>query len=127
MAPEAKWIGCRNMNEGVGTPASYIECFEFFLAPYAAGGNPSAGDPAKAPHVINNSWECTPGEGCGPDALRMAVESARAAGILVVASAGNSGSGCGTVAARLPFTMPPSPWGPPIRTMSLQASAAEVP
>ena len=34
MAPGAKWIGCRNMASGIGTPARYLECFEFFLAPY---------------------------------------------------------------------------------------------
>ena len=34
MAPGAKWIACRNMDEGNGTPARYIECMEFFLAPY---------------------------------------------------------------------------------------------
>ena len=34
MAPGAKWIGCRNMDVGNGTPARYIECMEFFLAPY---------------------------------------------------------------------------------------------
>ena len=33
MAPGAKWIGCRNMDEGVGTPARYIECMQLFLAP----------------------------------------------------------------------------------------------
>ena len=33
MAPGAKWIGCRNMDVGTGTPARYIECMEFFLAP----------------------------------------------------------------------------------------------
>ena len=40
MAPGAKWIACRNMDEGVGTPARYIECMEFFLAPYPVGGTP---------------------------------------------------------------------------------------
>src|SRR5437763_1727961 len=34
MAPQAECIGCRNMDEGNGTPARYLECFEFFLAPY---------------------------------------------------------------------------------------------
>ncbi len=33
VAPGARWIGCRNMNEGVGTPATYIECFEFSSRP----------------------------------------------------------------------------------------------
>ena len=33
VAPGAKWIGCRNMDQGNGTPATYIECFQFFIAP----------------------------------------------------------------------------------------------
>src|SRR5215211_227352 len=33
MAPGANWIGCRNMASGIGTPARYIECMEWFLAP----------------------------------------------------------------------------------------------
>ncbi|HSJ57459.1 MAG TPA: S8 family serine peptidase, partial [Anaerolineae bacterium] len=45
VAPGARWIACRNMDEGVGTPASYLECFEFFLAPYPVGGTPAQGDP----------------------------------------------------------------------------------
>jgi len=96
LAPEAKWIGCRNMNVGNGTPATYSECFEWFVAPTdVAGQNP---DPSKSPHVINNSWTCPEVEGCEFDTLRTVVENTRAAGILVVASAGNEGSGCSTVA-----------------------------
>jgi subtilisin family serine protease len=97
MAPGARWIGCRNMNQGDGTPATYAECFQWFLAPTdLAGANP---DPARAPHVVNNSWGCPPSEGCtAPDILRTVVENVRAAGIVVVASAGNSGSTCFTVA-----------------------------
>ena len=64
MAPGAKWIGCRNMDQGNGTPATYIECFEFFLAPYPVGGTPSQGDPSKAPDVTTNSWDCPASEGC---------------------------------------------------------------
>jgi serine protease AprX len=98
VAPGAQWIGCRNMDEGVGTPATYIECFEFFLAPYPLGGDPLMdGDPTKAPHVINNSWVCPPGEGCDWTSLQTAVENVRAAGIVVVASAGNAGYSCSSV------------------------------
>jgi len=97
VAPGARWIGCRNMEQGRGTPASYIECFEFFLAPYPVGGDFTEGDPARAPHVINNSWVCPDTEGCPSDLLRQTVEAVRAAGILVVASAGNEGPGCSTV------------------------------
>jgi len=97
MAPGAKWIGCRNMEQGWGTPATYLECFEFFLAPYPVFCTPDDGDPAQAPHVVNNSWYCPPAEGCDAGALEGAVNALRQAGIVVVVSAGNSGSGCGTV------------------------------
>jgi serine protease AprX len=97
MAPGAEWIGCRNMDEGVGTPATYLECFEFFLAPYPVDGTPEQGDPALAPHVVNNSWSCPPSEGCDLDTLETAVEVMRQAGIMVVVSSGNSGPGCGSV------------------------------
>ena len=96
VAPGAKWIGCRNMDQGAGTPATYAECFQWFVAPTdLQDQNP---DPSKAPHVINNSWGCPPSEGCtDPTILQSAVENTRAAGIEVVVSAGNSGSGCSTV------------------------------
>jgi hypothetical protein len=95
MAPGAKWIGCRNMNGGVGTPASYLECFQFFLAPTRLDG--TGADPSRAPDVTVNSWSCPTSEGCGWETLQQAVDAQRAAGIMTVSSAGNSGSGCGTV------------------------------
>ena len=95
MAPAAQWIGCRNMNQGVGKPSSYTACFEFFLAPYPQGGDPmTEGQPELAPDVINNSWGCPPMEGCDVASLRQIVETMRAAGIMVVASAGNKGTQC---------------------------------
>lgn len=97
IAPGARWIGCRNMDNGWGKPSTYLECFEFFLAPYPVGGNPLEGDPALAPDVVNNSWYCPPEEGCDIWTLWAAVEVLRAAGILVVASAGNDGPRCSTV------------------------------
>jgi subtilisin family serine protease len=99
MAPAARWIGCRNMAYGVGEPASYAACFEFFLAPYPQGGDPQTdGRPELAPHIINNSWGCPTREGCvDPNVLKQSVETVRAAGIFVAASAGNGGSnGCAT-------------------------------
>jgi serine protease AprX len=101
MAPGAKFIGCRNMDQGNGTPARYIECFEFFLAPYPVGGTPAQGNPALAPDVSVNSWTCPIEEGCdvpNTELLRQAVAAQRAAGILTEASAGNAGSACSTVA-----------------------------
>jgi subtilisin family serine protease len=90
------------MDEGVGTPARYLECMEFFLAPYPVGGDPSQGDPSKAPDVTINSWGCPTSEGCSPNTLQAGVEGQRAAGIMMVVAAGNSGSSCSTV------TDPPS-------------------
>lgn len=98
LAPAARWIGCRNMRHGIGSLTSYAECLEFFLAPYPHGEDPfTAGDPARAPAVLNNSWGCPAIEGCWPDALRPAVEHLRAAGVMVVVSAGNDGPACSTV------------------------------
>jgi subtilisin family serine protease len=97
MAPGAKWIGCRNMDQGNGTPARYMECMQFFLAPYPVGGNPSQGDPTKAPDITINSWGCPPSEGCSFDTLQAAVEAQRDAGIQMVVAAGNSGPSCSTV------------------------------
>ncbi|MFN0152398.1 MAG: S8 family serine peptidase [bacterium] len=97
MAPDAKWIGCRLWEPALRTYASYcLECFEWMLAPTdMSNQNP---DPSKAPHVINNSWMCEPVEGCTDvEILRPAVENLRAAGVMVVASAGNDGQGCSTI------------------------------
>ena len=97
MAPGAKWIACRNMSVGVGTPARYIECMEFFLAPYPVGGTPDEGDPTLAPDVTINSWGCPASEGCAVNTLQAAVEAQAAAGIMMVVAAGNSGSSCSTL------------------------------
>jgi subtilisin family serine protease len=98
MAPSAQWIACRNMRGGDGTPASYTACFEFFLAPYPQDGDKfSEGRPDLAPNIVNNSWGCPPSEGCDANSLRQVVETIRAAGIMIVSSAGNKGSGCASV------------------------------
>jgi subtilisin family serine protease len=75
---------------------------EFFLAPYPVGGDPSQGDPTKAPDITINSWGCPTSEGCSVTTLQAAVEAQAAAGIMMVVAAGNSGSSCSTV------TDPPS-------------------
>lgn len=96
VAPGAKWMGCRNMNVGDGTPATYTECFQFTIAPTdSSGNNPN---PALRPHVLNNSWGCPPSEGCTTRAeLDTIVTNTQDAGIFVEVSAGNSGPGCSTV------------------------------
>ena len=97
VAPGARWMGCRNMRRGIGNPASYVECMEFLLAPYPIGGDPfHDGDVTRSPDVINNSWGCPDREGCQDDTLNGAIEALRAAGIMMVTSAGNDGPACGT-------------------------------
>jgi subtilisin family serine protease len=100
VAPGAKWIGCRNMNVGAGTPASYTECFQFFIAPTDLAGQNA--NPALRPHVMNNSWGCPTTEGCAPTTLQTIVENTQAAGIFVEASNGNDGSACSSVNASGP-------------------------
>ncbi|HQX43613.1 MAG TPA: S8 family serine peptidase [Saprospiraceae bacterium] len=98
VAPKAKWIGCRNMERGNGAPSTYIECFQFFLAPTDLDGmNPK---PELAPHAINNSWYCSQGEGCNASNyiyMEEVINNLKKAGIVVVVSAGNDGVGCGTI------------------------------
>lgn len=100
VAPQANWIACRNMERGYGKLSTYLECFDWFMAPTdTAGMNPEIN---KAPHVINNSWFCSLEEGCNItnwDALHVAVKNLKASGIVVVVSAGNNGSNCGSLNA----------------------------
>ena len=95
MAPGAKWIGCRNMDQGNGTPARYLECMEWFLAPYPIGGG--QGDPLKAPDITVNAWHCPPSEGCSVETLQAAVEAQSAAGIMTVVRADSTGPNCSTM------------------------------
>lgn len=101
VAPGARWIACRNMDQGVGRPSQYIECFQFFLAPWDL--KMMHANPNRAADIISNSWTCPlgappQGENCTPDSLKKAVQVERSAGIFVVASAGNDGSAiCSTV------------------------------
>lgn len=98
VAPDAKWIGCRNMERGYGSLYTYLEGFEWMLAPTDLNGeNPR---PDLAPDVINNSWACPDMEGCNPDnfaILEAVIHNLTQAGIVVVASAGNSGPDCETI------------------------------
>jgi subtilisin family serine protease len=96
VAPGAKWIGCRNMDAGNGTPARYNECAQWLLAPTdLTDANP---DPAKAPDIVGNSWGCPASEGCtAGNEVKTAIDNLVAGGILFVAAAGNDGSACNTI------------------------------
>ncbi|NND59761.1 MAG: S8 family serine peptidase [Gammaproteobacteria bacterium] len=87
MAPDAKFMACRNLDSGIGHVPSYLRCMEFMLAPTdLLGLNP---DPTKAPDVVNNSWGCI--EACPPPVLKQQLENSVAAGIFYAVSAGNDG------------------------------------
>ncbi|HEV7492034.1 MAG TPA: S8 family serine peptidase [Rhodanobacteraceae bacterium] len=96
VAPGAKWIGCRNMDDGNGTPARYIECMQWMLAPTdLSGQNPN---PDLAPDVVSNSWGCIASEGCTVgDEIEDAVNSVVAGGIFFAVAAANNGPACETI------------------------------
>jgi serine protease AprX len=118
MAPDAKWVACRNMSHGLGVVPTYLECMQWFIAPTRVDG--TGADPSKAPDVVNNSWGCV--EGCPPPALQDSLRASRAAGIFYAVSAGNDGiggpgptAGCSTIyhpLARYPeaFTVGATTW-----------------
>ncbi|MBK8047250.1 MAG: S8 family serine peptidase [Anaerolineales bacterium] len=99
VAPGVQWIGCTNLQRNLGNPAFYLDCLQFMLAPYPQQGDPFRdGDPLRSANVLNNSWGCPEkNEGCDPQSLQPAVEALRAAGIFVVASAGNEGPLCSSL------------------------------
>ncbi|HET7143887.1 MAG TPA: S8 family serine peptidase, partial [Anaerolineales bacterium] len=102
VAPKAQWIGCVNLDRNLGNAALYLDCMQFMLAPFPHGGDPfKDGDPAKAAHVLNNSWGCPALEGCDPNALLQATDNLRNAGIFVVVSTGNDGPVCETIESPL--------------------------
>ncbi|MGC4748803.1 S8 family serine peptidase [Micromonospora sp. DT201] len=98
VAPDAQWVGCVNLDRNLGNPAHYLDCLQFMLAPFPAGGDPfTDGRPERAPQVLTNSWGCPPIEGCDRGVLRPATAALDAAGIFVVAAAGNTGPWCASI------------------------------
>ncbi|MEV4119260.1 S8 family serine peptidase [Micromonospora sp. NPDC049645] len=98
VAPDAQWVGCVNLDRNLGSPGHYLDCLQFMLAPFPAGGDPFAdGRPERAPQVLTNSWGCPPIEGCDRRVLLPATAALDAAGIFVVAAAGNTGPWCGSI------------------------------
>jgi subtilisin family serine protease len=86
MAPGARWIAC----PGIGSPnVGAMDCFQWFLAPTKLDGTDPR--PDLAPDVINNSWSSA-----GTD-YHAIIQTLTAAGIFYAKSAGNEGSGCGTI------------------------------
>lgn len=81
VAPAAKWIACRGLNNtGNGTEVELTACAEFMLTT-----NPR-------PHIISNSWG---GRG-GSTFFNTQVSAWRAAGMIPIFALGNSGPLCRT-------------------------------
>lgn len=97
VAPDAQWIGCMNMGNSYGNPASYITCMQFLFAPYPQNSDAFNGDPSRGAHIVNNSWGCPPVEGCDLKTLPIAAEHLDNAGQFYAVSAGNAGPGCSTI------------------------------
>jgi subtilisin family serine protease len=90
MAPDAQWIAVKLFNDRGTTTSSMVHLgFQWLLDP---DGNPATAD---APNVVNNSWSGSVA-GCDLE-FQPDLRSLRAAGILPVFSAGNSGPLAGTV------------------------------
>jgi serine protease AprX len=95
VAPAAKWIACRLIEEQSGPDSASLRCLQWVLAPTTlAGTDPK---PELAPDVINASWGNELGDGCLAETIHGAIRSVTAAGIVFVAAAGNSGDNCKTV------------------------------
>ncbi|XP_021943031.1 bacillopeptidase F [Folsomia candida] len=81
VAPAAKWIACRGLNnQGNGDEASLTTCAQFMLT-----ANPR-------PNIVSNSW----GGGQGRTWYNTQISAWRAAGIIPVFALGNSGPNCRT-------------------------------
>ena len=84
IAPGAKWIAVKIFNDrGVATTSGIHLGYQWLLDP---DGDPSTPD---APNVVNNSWDFA-NPGCDL-AFQQDLQNLRAAGILPVFAAGNSG------------------------------------
>lgn len=89
IAPEARWIAVKIFNDRGSASLSRIHMgFQWLLDP---DGNPATAD---APHLVNNSWGFS-SPGCKLEFQRD-LQSLRAAGILPIFSAGNTGPGSST-------------------------------
>jgi subtilisin family serine protease len=86
IAPEARWIAVKIFNDqGYASSSAIHAGFQWLLDP---DGDPSTDD---APHIVNNSWSFL-SPGCYLD-FQEGLRSLRAAGILPIFAAGNSGPG----------------------------------
>ena len=83
------------MDDGYGSPETYLACFQFFLAPTDLDGNNP--DHTLRPHVIGNSWSCPSIEGCSGGEFAEVIATLKEAGVASILSASNDGPSCGSM------------------------------
>ena len=89
VAPGAQWISARIFDDGGHSSVTAVhQAYQWLLDP---DGNPATDD---APAVVNNSWTFT-SLGCHLE-FEHDLQALRAAGILPIFAAGNSGPGTST-------------------------------
>ncbi|MEU2613012.1 carboxypeptidase regulatory-like domain-containing protein [Micromonospora sp. NPDC007271] len=94
VAPDAQWIeanGCDTCSD-----VDLLESGQWITAPTRTNGTDP--DPAKRPHVVNNSWGAV-AAGAIDDWYQDITDAWAAAGIFSAWSAGNSGPGCRTTSS----------------------------
>lgn len=90
VAPGSRWIAAKGCEDVFCTEASLLSAGQFVLAPTDPSGDPESARPDLRADIVNSSW----GGGPGDPFYQEIVDSWRAAGIIPVFSAGNSGPGC---------------------------------
>ncbi|KAG3194234.1 hypothetical protein PC128_g9527 [Phytophthora cactorum] len=93
VAPGATWMACKGCRAQGCYGSDLLACFQFMLCPTTPSG--TAKDCSKAPNIVNNSW----GGGQGLTMFDGVINAWRAAGIIPVVAAGNTGPNCGTIAS----------------------------
>ncbi len=94
VAPGARWMAAKGLDgSGAGYYSWLHAAFQFMLAPN--------GNPAMAPHIVNNSWGS---DNATDTEFTDDIAALRAAGIFVVFANGNNGPAPGTVGS--PASLP---------------------
>ncbi|HVQ91728.1 MAG TPA: S8 family serine peptidase [Mycobacteriales bacterium] len=91
VAPGARWISAKACNAAFCADSALLAAGQWMLAPTTVTGTDP--DPARRPHVVNNSWGSAAGNA---PFFRDIVTAWRAAGMFPVFSNGNAGPACGT-------------------------------
>ncbi|MUK90198.1 S8 family serine peptidase [Ornithinibacillus sp. L9] len=93
VAPGAEWIAAKIFDDrGYASESGIHQAFQWFLAP--------GGDPANAPHVVNNSWGNSNTYNTN---FYEGVQAWVAAGIIPLFAAGNDGPGSQTIGSPASF------------------------